>query len=210
MAGLLNELERLKLKFNGRFIATKEVRYEVIEKPLEIKRFELQALQIKKLFNNKTIELPEEVGVESKEISEKTQKIMNIGNSILVSKNTPVQIIGKGEASSIALYKILNQKGYNCILAMDERTTRVLIEKPENLKELMEKRLHSSVTLKYKELDELKNVRIVRSTELMYLAYKKGLIDFKGDNLVDALMWGLKTKGCAISQEEIEEIKGLR
>ena len=43
----------------------------------------------------------------------------------------------------------------------------------------------------------------------MYVAYKKDLIRWKQKNILDALLYSLKFKGCAISNEEINEIKKI-
>lgn len=53
--------------------------------------------------------------------------------------------------------------------------------------------------------------KIIRSSELAYVALKKGFIEFpaKEEKVLDALLYALKFKGCAISGEEIEEIKHL-
>ena len=63
-------------------------------------------------------------------------------------------------------------------------------------------------------LRELKNfvkgVKIIRSTELVLVAYEKGMFDkylvdhTSRRDLVDALLWGLKLRGCSISEEEVK------
>ena len=49
MNGLLREIVGLKKIFKGKFIITKEVKSEVIDRPIKIKRFELEALKIQQL-----------------------------------------------------------------------------------------------------------------------------------------------------------------
>jgi hypothetical protein len=45
----------------------------------------------------------------------------------------------------------------------------------------------------------------------MYVAWKKGIIPLKdGITVLDALLFALKFKGCAISGDEIKEIKKIR
>ncbi|MEK6844901.1 MAG: hypothetical protein AABX44_01460, partial [Nanoarchaeota archaeon] len=46
MNGLLEELKKLKKIFNGEFIITKEVKKEVVDEPIKIKMYELEALKI--------------------------------------------------------------------------------------------------------------------------------------------------------------------
>ena len=55
---LLYILERLHEKHNIRFIITEEVKYEIVEKPLQIKRFELEALMIQELLYQRIIYIP--------------------------------------------------------------------------------------------------------------------------------------------------------
>ena len=55
-----------------------------------------------------------------------------------------------------------------------------------------------------------KGLKVLRSTELALVAYEMGLLDnflknHDKNELVDAVLWGLKTRGCAISPHEIED-----
>jgi hypothetical protein len=61
-----------------------------------------------------------------------------------------------------------------------------------------------------KEFEFFRQFKIIRSIELAYIAYKKGLVKFGDGKLLDALLYSLKFKGCAVSSEEIEEIKKLK
>ena len=68
MNGLLPELKELKKIFKGKFIITNEVKKEIIDKPITIKRFELEALRLKELLDKKVIEMPVCVNVQEGEI----------------------------------------------------------------------------------------------------------------------------------------------
>ena len=85
----------------------------------------------------------------------------------------------------------------------------MLGEKPENLKKLMERRLHSKIITKKENYKFFKNFKFIRSTELIYVAYKKKLVRFKKGPVLDALLYALKFKGAAISGDEIREIKRI-
>ena len=57
----------------------------------------------------------------------------------------------------------------------------------------------------------MKNVKVIRSTELVLMAYEFGLLDkylinVSREQLLDALLWGLKIRGCSISNEEVESL----
>ena len=66
MNGLVDILEKLQKEFKGEFLITKEVKEEIIDNPLNIKKFELEALRLETLFkkgiikhadiNNKQVE----------------------------------------------------------------------------------------------------------------------------------------------------------
>lgn len=204
MNGILDILEQIKKRFKGRFLITQAVKHETVDRPLKIKKFELAALQINNLLNRKIIEmLP--LG---EEIYRKTREIRELVNSSFFAKGEALHLIDDGEASCLALSKILEEKGEQALVVIDERTTRMLCEKPENLRKLLESKLHTKVETK-KELSFFKRFKIIRSAELVYLTYKKGLIEIGNGNLLDALLYAVKFKGCAISSEEIEEIKRM-
>lgn len=209
MAGLLPELKELKKIFDGKFIITENVRTEVVDRPINIKRFELEALKVQQLIDEKILEFPETFGVSHEEIEKETDKFMDLANSMMSAKKRDVKLVHSGEASCLALGKILGKKGIENLIAIDERTTRLLSEKPENLKELMERRLHMPVRLKNNNYQYFSGFKFVRSTELMYVAYKKGLMRWKNEKLLDAVLYALKFSGAAITGDEIREIKSL-
>ncbi|HLD38663.1 MAG TPA: hypothetical protein VJA20_04440 [Candidatus Nanoarchaeia archaeon] len=208
--GLLEELKKLKKIFNGEFIITKEVKKEVVDNPIKIKMYELEALKIQNLIDEGCLNMPDKIGITDKEITNLMFKLMNFANTMFIGNRNEIQLIQQGETSCLALSKILNEKKIKNVLVVDERTTRMLVEKPENLKELLEKKMHTNVKLKESNFKEFNGFKIIRSTELIYIAYKKGLINLRGKEVLDALLYALKFKGCAISSEEIEEIKNIK
>ena len=210
MNGLLNEFKSLKKIFDGKFIITKEVKKEVVDKPLTIEKFKLEALHIQELLREKVLEMPDSLNVNDSDIAKKTAEILNIANNTFFSNNNPMKIIEIGEASCLALSKILVQKGVGNIIAVDERTTRVLGEKPDNLKKFFQKKFHTRIDVKKENYKYFEKFRFIRSTELMYVAYKKDLVELKeGKEVLDAMLYALRFKGCSISDEEINEMKRL-
>jgi len=211
MNGLLEEFRGLKKIFNGKFLITKEVKLEVVDKPLSIKRFMLEALKVKELLDEKILEMPSDIGINENEISKRTQEVKDFANNLFYAHGEAIQIIASGEASCIALSEILNEKKIDNVIAVDERTIRVLFEKPENLASLLSKKLHTNVKVKSENIKHFKGFRFIRSAELIYVAYKKGIIKMKNHNnpILDALLYALKFNGCAISDEEISEIEKM-
>jgi len=209
MNGLTYLLENLKRKFDGKFIITRDVKYETIDRPSTIKKFELGALKIKKLLDDKVLEPPSSINIGEREIRKSTDKLLKRINNSFSAKGKFIHLIDKGEASCLALSLIATAKGIENILVVDERTTRMLGENPENLRKLLENKLHTKVQIK-QNFDFLKNIRFIRSSELVYVAYKRNLVNLKDGNVLDALLYAVKYKGCAISRQEIEEAKKLR
>lgn len=211
MAGLLEVLEELKKNFDGYFLITPKVKEEIIDRPIKIKKFELEALRAKILFEKKVIELPESLGIDNKILRDKANEILEMSNSFFRGPQENVKIMHLGEASCLALSKMLNEKGIENIIGVDERITRMLVEKPENLKNLLNKKLHTSIKMNKQDFSYFKDFKVIRSTEIIYIAWKKGLIDLRdGEDVLDALLYALKFKGCSISSDEIEEIKRIK
>jgi len=209
MAGLLPELEGLKKIFKGKFIISQKVKEEAIDTPLKIKRFQLEALKIKALLDEGILELPSALGLDDKIIRTKANEILDIANTTFYGDERDIHLIDLGECTALAISQLLNDKKINNVIAIDERTTRSLSETPNELKEYLEKRLHTKITLKQEKIDFFKQFKFIRSTELIYVAYKKGLLRLKGTENLSAILYALKYKGCAISGREIQEIRNL-
>ena len=209
MNGLLDVFRELKKQFNGKFLITEDVEYEIIKRPLKIKKFELGALRIKQLLDEKVLELPSSVGIKDSIIQEKTHWLLDTANKTFFVKEKYIHLIDRGETSCLALSELLSKKGIENVISIDERTTRMLCEKPENLHKLLETKLHTKIRFKKENLAYFSKFRFIRSSELVYIAYKKNLVNLKNENVLDALLYAVKYKGCSISRNEIEEMKRL-
>ncbi len=208
MNGILNIFEKIKSP-NISIIITNHVYQEVVNRPLNIPRFELGALKIKELIDKKIIQFPEEIGINLQELEKETQRLLRIANSAIITNGKNIEVVSIAETSCLALSAILTKKGSQNIIAIDERTTRVLFEKPENLKELMSNKLHRKINLNLNEIKNFNKFRFIRSSELVYVAYKKGFVNLNDKRALEALLYATKYKGCAISWEEIDQIKHL-
>jgi len=209
MAGLVPELRELKKIFKGKFIISQKVKEEAIDTPLKIKRFQLEALKIKSLLDDKILEMPDSLGLDDKLIRLKANTILNKANTIFHGDERDIHLIELGECTALAISKMLNEKKINNVIAIDERTTRSISETPRELKKYLEKRLHTNLNVNQENLDFFKQFKFIRSTELIYVAYKKGILRLKGTENLSAVLYALKYKGCAISGKEIQEIKNL-
>ena len=206
MNGLLPLLKKIKQEFKGEFLITKEVKREVIEYPETIRRFELEAIQIKELFNENIIKHADITEKEVDDLRQKREQIMSLANSTFYADNKPIHLLDKGECAVFALATILKEPS---TLVIDERTARMLCENPENLRKLLQKKLHTGVIAKKENYEFFKKFKVIRSTELAYIANKRKLIELKDPKAYEAMLYGLKYKGCSISEEEIEEMKKL-
>jgi len=206
MNGLLHILEPLK-KNNVRMIITPQVQHEVYDRPLEIKQFELGAVRIHELMQRKILETHISLGISDKTLNIKTQELMSLANHALKTEGQWIQIVSEAEMSCLALANEL-KKEHQVIVAIDERTARMLSEKPQNLEQTMSLHLHKKVTLEA-NLKILSNIQIIRSSELVYVAHKKGIIGLKDSRSLEALIYATKYKGAAISWEEINILKKL-
>jgi len=205
MNGVLPLLEKLKQEFKGEFVITKEVKHEIIDRPVEIKRFELGALKLKALFDKGVIKHAPITQKQVNQLREIRNKLMNTANNSFSTKKRNLHLIDKGEAAALALSQILDYAP----IVIDERTTRILCENPENLRKLFEKKLHTPVKANKKNYQLFQGFKIIRSTELVYIAHKKGLFQLKDPRTLEAMLYGMKFKGCSVSEQEIQEILSL-
>jgi hypothetical protein len=209
MNGMFDEIKKLKEIFDGKFLITHDVKREIIDRPINIKKFEFEALQLQKLVDEKVLEMPDSLGVSANEVDKETKKLMDIANNIFEANKNKIHILDSGEVSCFALSILLNQKKIKNTLAIDERTARMISERPDNLKDLLQKKLHAKIRVEKNNYHYFEGFKIIRSSELVYIAYKKGLVDLEGSMVLDALLYAVKFKGCSISDEEIKEIKGI-
>lgn len=208
MNGLLEEFSKLKKAFNGKFLITEDVRKEVVDKPSSINRFKLEALRLNKLITDKVLEMPEAVGVKADEIYKVTREIMNLANNTFIAERE-IRLVDLGESSCLALSKILTEKKIQNVVAIDERTARMICEKPENLQQLMEEKLHTKLKVRKENYKFFEGFRVIRSAELAYMAYKKGIIGLN-DGILEALLYAVKYNGCSISENEIREMLRMK
>ena len=210
MSCMYDELRKLHEFFGGHFIITQDVKKEVIDKPMRIPRFQYEGIRIQQLVDEGVLEMPNVLGVKDSEIKRVTDEVMRIANSTFTDKRGEIKLISEGEASCIALSKILNEKNISNVVAIDERTMRSFCETPEGLRKHLERKMHTKVHVEKKNFEFFKNFKIIRSVELAYIAYKKGLIKIKNPHAFNSIVNALRYKGCSISNEEIAELKTLK
>lgn len=208
MSRLIWILPKLKEKFGGKFYITPAVKRELITRPLQIKRFEFEALQAMKLIEDGILEVYD--AVPQKRVNE----FIGIANSTFKVRNKTMDIIQEGEMQSLAAALEINAEA----IVMDERTLRLFVENNQQMKKLLEMRFNAPVAVDQMKLkqfsDRLKSIKIIRSLELVGIAFKMGLLNGyipkqKGGKelLVDSVLWAVKYNGAAVTEQEIDDAK---
>ncbi len=210
MSRLIWILPELKKQLNGTFYITPAVKKELIERPLTVKRFEFEALQVAKLIRDGIIEVYEKVPGDT------VHQLITLANSSFSINGKNMDIIQSGEMESVAC--ALQERAASVV--MDERTLRLFIESNKEMKKLLELRFQKEVVPNSKNMNlfsaQLQDITIIRSVELLAVAYKLNLLDSyippQKDGrqvLLDAILWSAKYNGCAVTQHEIEEMKEI-
>lgn len=205
---LLWILQKLKERYNGEFLIPKAVHYELVERPIEIKRFKLEALEVNREINKGTLKI-----VDDPAIQKMTQEILSLTNNCFYARGVPIKIIQEGEAAAVATALYYRADG----IVIDERTMRELIESPERLAKHMSRKLETRVDVNKSNLASFKakvdGLKVIRSIELAVIGYELGWFDSyltqdkdARKTLKEAILWGIKMRGASISQEEIDRI----
>ncbi len=205
---LLWVLRDLKLSFKGNFCFVPAVKQEVIDKPFTSKQFKFESLQVQRLLREKVFTV-----ISSQEIVSLAEELSDLANNCFLSKGTYLQIVHSGEMQTVAAALLSDSSA----VVIDERTTRVLMEDPGSLAGILEHKLQTKIETDANSINEFirrtKDLKVLRSVEIIVFAYEKGLLDRflplskdPSKDLLTAVLWGLKLHGCAISEREIEEI----
>jgi len=202
-------LPKLKEQFGGRFYITPAVRRELVERPLNVKRFEFEALQVLRLIENKVLEVYPNPPMDT------AANLVSLANSSFEIENKNLDIMQEGEVEILASALKLNAP-----IVMDERTIRLMIENNLEMSKLLEIRFNKKVEVnpeKVKQFVDLtKTIKIIRSVELVGVAYALGFLEEyvpkmkEGkQRLIDSVLWSVKYNGCAVTEQEIEELKKM-
>ncbi|MDP3698946.1 MAG: hypothetical protein Q8R47_05140 [Nanoarchaeota archaeon] len=208
MSRLVWILPELKKKYGGKFYITPSVKRELVTRPMDIKRFQFEALQALKLIKDGVLEVYE--NVPQKEVS----RLHALANSSFKIGDQNMEVVQSGEIESVVCAL---QAGAEAMV-MDERTMRLFIENNKEMKALLERRFQKAVSVDTENMkqfsQELGEIQIIRSIELVSVAYKMKLLDSYlpvqkngREVLLEAVLWAAKYNGAAVTEHEIEEIK---
>jgi len=210
---LLWTIESLHEKFQGDFYITPGVYYELIERPLQTKKYKFEALQILTLITKGILQ-----NLNREDITKKANELLDIANNTFKARGKWINIVHRGEMEAIACALIMESD----TLVVDERTTRVLVESPHLLERQLERKLHTGVDVNQdnfnKLKEELKSLKVIRSFELVTIAFELGLLNMftlkEQENIIpdirsavlEGVLWGVKLNGCSVRREEIYEV----
>ncbi|MBW2986373.1 hypothetical protein KY333_03305 [Candidatus Woesearchaeota archaeon] len=205
---LLWTLEPLKAKFGGEFYITEGVRKELVEKPLTTKKFKFEALQVQHQIEKGVLKV-----IKNPEVTKKAKQMLDLANNVFYIRKHPLQTLQLGELEALAAAKLMKIP----YIVVDERMTRLLLENPGQMEQLLERRLHADVHVKRDKLvklhKEVEGVKLIRSLELAAIAYEHNILDDylvkipeARKQLLQAILWGIKLNGCSAGQNEIDAV----
>lgn len=205
---LLWILAELKQRFGGEFYIAEAVRAELVANPLRGKRFKFEAMQVESLIESGVLKI-----IDDRVVKQKADELKALANKAFYLHKYPMQVVQEGEMETLAAAITMGIE----TAVVDERITRMLVEKPEQLEKILEKKMHADVTVDHEKLrifnTMMKNIQIIRSIELAAVAFERGLLNKylveipnARRELLDSILWAIKLNGCSVTEEEIEEI----
>ena len=205
---LLWLLEELKKKYKGEFYLAEAAKRELIDRPLETKKFKFEALQVLRCINDGTLKI-----IENDELEEETINLINLANNCFNARGNWLRLVHYADMAGLSACIRLNADAF----VVDERTARLLVENPRRLTNILKNTLHTDIKINKDNLEEFrrrtKNIKLIRSVELVAVAYEQGLLNkYLPDipdakrTLLESVLWGVKLNGCAVSRDEIDRI----
>jgi len=199
----INLLKHLTEQEKISFLMPESVYYESVQKPVKIKRFELNAIRIRDCVEEGYLKLIKT----TPSIKRTMEELSTVSANIYNVKGKNFRLIDLGEAETLALMKEINSE----LLLIDERTTRMLIEEPQNVLEFLQRRHRCNVEFDHESIQKFSDlfgkIKIIRSVELIALSYENGCFAkemHKTKQALEAALYAAKFAGCAVSFEEIK------
>ncbi|MEM3890230.1 MAG: hypothetical protein QXY17_02015 [Candidatus Micrarchaeia archaeon] len=203
-AGLLGALMMLRKEMKGDLIITEGVIDESINTPIKKPEYAFSAIRIKRALKSGAFRI-------GKYEKNTYDEILRVTNNMFYT-DRPFHLVNHGEAEMLAT-AIDNKVEF---VLMDERTTRMLIESPLELKRHIENEFRIKMNInevlfrRFREM--IAGINVIRSSEVLALAKSKGYFKKFGElerEAYKAALYALKFNGCSISFEEIEELSRI-
>ncbi|MCW1296384.1 MAG: hypothetical protein OH319_01750 [Candidatus Parvarchaeota archaeon] len=208
---LLHSLSQLKERTGVNFLIPPWVEDETVKTAVNSIRFRLEGIRIINEIGRNTIQVMGNRIVRNDAIN-----ILNLANNMFYAWNSPLRIIQKGEAEVLALCKFVGGSYIGC----DEKTMRLIIENPENMRRILESKLHTEVIVNRKNLARFREIangiNVLRSADIVAIAFDMGVFDdylssckdyleTSRSDFVKGFLWALRYSGCSISESEIND-----
>ncbi len=195
-------MKHLAQKENISFIIPESVYMESVQTPARIKRFELNAIRIRDAVEEGYIKVMKTTPA----MRQRMERLERETFDLCECDGEKVRLLHLGESETLALIKEINAD----VLAIDERTTRMLIEEPQNIVPFLQRRHEGRVSINRAALDSFRaeygGIKIVRSVELIALSYDDGTFGeeiHRTRQALEAALYAVKFAGCAVSFNEI-------
>src|SRR3989338_306442 len=94
-SNLLSTLELLKEQYKGKFVLPESVKFELVDEPLQTKKFMFEAMQVQRLISIGVFEVAED-----DDVKQLTLEMHNLANSCFLANGRPLQIVQYGEMAS--------------------------------------------------------------------------------------------------------------
>lgn len=192
----------LKKSFRGQFIIPPSVRYECVEHPRQNRMHAIYALRLARAIRDGV------VSVVPTRDRHTTQQLLELANNSFFVEGKPLILLHEGETECLAL---AIETGVRDLL-VDERTTRALIESPDDFSAHLRQEFGGRLKVRSENLETFlslcHSLRFYRSSEMLLLAYEKGYFDdyeTMKDEALEAALYRLKYSGCALTLDEIEQ-----
>ena len=126
---------------------------------------------ISSLIQNNIFKIYSNINIEAK-----TMSLLSLCNDIFLANGRPIKILDKAEVEALVLTQLLRGT-----YVVDERNIRLLVEDYRKLAQLLERKLDTKITINNQNIkqfkSEIKDINIIRSAELMVVAFEKGLFN---------------------------------
>lgn len=205
-ACFIHTLYMLKKSFRGQFIIPPSVQYEIVDHPRRVRMHAIYALRLARAIQDGVLSV-----VPLRERGQMTQ-ILELANQSFWVEGKPLELLQAGETECLALAL---ETGVRDVL-VDERTTRALIESPDEFTEHLKHEFGPRLKVNNENLETFlslfSGLRFYRSPEILLMAYEKGYFDDYGEmkeEAFEAALYRLKYSGCALTVDEIGQLVAL-
>ena len=198
----------LRNNSSASFLIPPSVYNEIITCPLHIPRFEFSAVRLRKALEDGAFHQ-----VTAPQIEQATREIMSAANKCFRLNGKPLSLLHEGEAQCLAAYNAAGAAA----LAIDEKTTRLLIEDPFKLLQALKEEYRGHLSVDESALatftEKTRGMTIIRSAEIIAVAAQKGFFQeykaFENQAFHSALN-ALRRAGCSMTQNELEEYSQIK